>query len=256
MKNWLSRLLRAVGLNAVPLGGLTLGGWSSATVLALYWLETVMALPVVALLIAVHRRRTRANGHYRAHFAAGAEEGDKPGSLLGEVLLYGGVFCLAHGLFLTLFLGFLLPRLDPALEVNFSQLRNGLLVVLVILAIAFARDLVGIGERRFEWIKEEARGLLGRAVLVHLAIIGGVWLGAVTDKPVFLLLVFGSLKLLADVARLWPRRPASDEAPGLLTWLLDRIPGTKSHPDGFAGYYREQHNRARALVERDEQPRG
>lgn len=257
MNGLLSRLLRVLGLNAVPLGGLAVAGWSTATALALYWLETLLALPFVIARIALHRRATRASGHYRAHFAQGAESAVKRGTLLGELSLYGVVFTLAHGVFLALFLLVILPRQDASLALDLRQLRDGALVVLGVLILAFLRDLVGLRERPFVWVKEEARALLGRAALTHIAIIGGAWLGAATDRPATFVLAFGSLKLLAEISSAWPHRATSGaEPPKLLVALMDRLPSDPKKGGTFRDFYREERAREQALLERDERPVG
>src|SRR3954468_162071 len=62
--NKLGRLLQIVGLNAIPIGGLLLYGWSDGTALALYWFETLIALFLVALRIRIHRKATNKRGHF------------------------------------------------------------------------------------------------------------------------------------------------------------------------------------------------
>lgn len=253
MQSW-TRLLRAFGLNAIPLGGLIAAQWASGTVLAVYWLETVLAIPFVAGRIVLHRRATRASGHDRAHFASGAESGTKRGSLLGETLLYSVVFSAAHGLFLAVFLLGLLPRAEAGAAIDPATVGTATLAALAVLALSFFRDAVGIGLRSFAWVKEEARALLGRTVVVHLAIIGGVWLAAATDRPASFLLVFGGLKLLTDVATAWPRRPAKAEAPSALVTMMNRLPAARDRGGDFAAFYRQQLAAGRALAEQDEVP--
>lgn len=249
------RLLRALGLNAVPLGGL-LAGWSTSTALALYWLETLIALPFVVARVILHRRATGARGHFRAHFASGAEKGTKAGTLLTEVVLFGTVFTLAHGLFLVFFLVVILPRQDPAVAIDPRQLGEGLVVVIGLLVLSFMRDLVGLGERPFAWVKQEARSLLGRTAVLHLAIIGGVWLGAVTGRPTLFVVAFGALKLWTDLVAAWPRRPESSrEPPRLLAALLDRLPAAPGAPKGsFSDFFRIEREREQALAKADELP--
>jgi hypothetical protein len=250
------RLLRAFGLNVVPLGGV-IAGWSTSTALALYWFETLLALPLVLARVVLHRRATAARGHFRAHFASGAENGNKPGSLLAETALFGTVFTLAHGLFLVVFLVVILPRQDPAAAIDPRQLGGGLLVVMGLLALSFLRDLVGLGERPFAWVKQEAQSLLGRTAVVHLAIIGGVWLGAVTGRPTLFVLAFGVLKLWTDLASAWPRRRgASSEPPKALAAVLDHLPAGTGGPKGsFREFYRVERERELALIQADELPR-
>ena len=251
-----ARLLRAVGLNLVPMGGL-LVGWSSGTALALYWLETALALPLVLLRIVLHRRATEAQGHYRAHFASGAEKGTKRGTLLGEVALFGTVFTAVHGLFLTFFLVVVLPREDVTAAIDVRQLGFGLAVAGGFLVLSLARDLIGIDERPFGWIKREAQGLLGRTVILHFAIIGGVWLGAVTGRPTLFVLAFGVLKLWTDVVAAWPRRgEGSARPPGWLVAVVNAFPAADGSKGSFAEFFQRERARETALAEADERRRG
>lgn len=54
----LRRLAPLVGINAVPLGGVFLAGWSLATALSLYWWESLIGATLVALRIALPRTLT------------------------------------------------------------------------------------------------------------------------------------------------------------------------------------------------------
>jgi Family of unknown function (DUF6498) len=62
--NWLARLSLLVGLNAVPVVGVALAGWTNATALVLYWCETVILILLVTIRIHLHRRWTKKRGHY------------------------------------------------------------------------------------------------------------------------------------------------------------------------------------------------
>lgn len=55
---WVGRLLQALGVNSVPAVGFLGQGWSIGTTLALYWVETVLVIALVATRIVVHRRRS------------------------------------------------------------------------------------------------------------------------------------------------------------------------------------------------------
>ena len=110
-------LLRVLGLNAVPVGGVMLAGWSTGTGLALYWCETLLGTATNAVRIALHRRMTGKRGHYRGQLGVEINAGDDPParrpargrtqwrSFLTEYLVGSLVFTFAHGLFLAIILG-------------------------------------------------------------------------------------------------------------------------------------------------------
>lgn len=253
----MNHLLRALGLNILPLGGLTFFDWSTGTALALYWIETALAIPFVIARIALHRRATGKRGHERGHFQTRPTGARGSTTLLLEFSTSATVFTLAHGLFLGLFLGALLPRQVGQPLVDLRQLGLATTAVAMILALSFARDLVGLEHRPFAWVKEEARSVLGRTVVVHLVIIAGAWLAATTNSPTSMLAVFGVLKLWVDVARAWPRKtdsPSEEVAPWFAK-LMDRLPAANGHGLSFAEYYRQSRAFDLAIAEDDERRR-
>jgi hypothetical protein len=109
----LRRLVPLLGVNAVPLGGVFLAGWSPATALTLYWWENLTGSALVALRIALHRALTRKRGHQRLQLglhssvdyeARGRKrrerEAGEAGSFLGEFLVYAGAGTALHGVLL------------------------------------------------------------------------------------------------------------------------------------------------------------
>ena len=58
------RVLVAVALSAVPIWGFFEQEWSPGTTLALYWFQSLVSIPINALLIELHRRATHKAGHY------------------------------------------------------------------------------------------------------------------------------------------------------------------------------------------------
>lgn len=62
--NPVMRLVQTLGVTSVPLGGFFVGGWSPATLLAVYWFENLFGTLLLAARIAVHWRLTRKRGHY------------------------------------------------------------------------------------------------------------------------------------------------------------------------------------------------
>ncbi len=226
---FLLRLLMVLGTNGVMLWGLGLEGWTGPTALALFWFENVVASLLIALRIALHRGLTRKRGHFRAQLGvkvttgSGGEDEERGfRSFLAEFLTASIVFTLAHGFFLSILLyGVFKSGPDP------DALWIGATGVGLFHLAGFVADLFGLKERPFAWIKFIAQAGLGRVVLVHLAIIGGVAIVAATRSNAAFFLPFAGLKLLVEVGSLFGQERRIQRAPGWLVWLVNRLkPGT------------------------------
>lgn len=216
----LVRLLQLVGLNAIPLAGLFFAGWSPATALALYWCENVVGSALVAGRIAMHRGATDLRGHYRVHLGleftgtmkvAGQRKpvDVAPKTLLAEFVWATGAFSVGHGIFLAVLFQMMEVRVD------LSELRTGLVAMVGIQLVGFGWDAWTLAARPFAWIKALAQRSLGRVMLVHLAILGGMLFSYQRPHPERFFLVFGGLKLLSDLASWLPLSfppPAAERA--------------------------------------------
>ena len=266
----LRRLVPLVGINAVPLGGVFLAGWSPATALSLYWWENVIGATLVALRIALHRALTRKRGHRRLQLGVQrdgddearnlgrrkrarkeAREDGEPGSFLGEFLLVAGAGTAVHGVLLWALLRELLDA-GPEGE----QLRLGVLVVGLFQLGAFLYDLVGIRRRPFAWIRELAETSASRVSLLHLTLLVGFWFTTGPGDLSGVLGPFVVLKALADLGGALSRAGFDadpEEAPPWLAATMNRL-----RPGGgdFAEYWRERKEREGRLRERDEEVLG
>ncbi len=202
-------LLRVLGLNAVPLGGVMLAGWSTATGLALYWCETLLGTATNALRIALHRRWTGKRGHFHGQLGVEINAGDgaparRPAkqktqwkSFLNEYLVGSLVFTFAHGLFLAAILGGLLKTWPSR-----GDLVYGLAGVALFQFGGLGFDLLSLRDWPFARLKEQVARAMGRVMLVHIAIVFGMafvfWLG----KPGPFFWVFGGLKTISDIGGL------------------------------------------------------
>jgi hypothetical protein len=213
-------LLRVLGLNAVPIGGVMLAGWSTGTGLALYWCETLLGTATNALRIALHRRFTGKRGHYRGQLGveinpgkAGeseprAREARRPRraktqwrSFLTEYLVGSLVFTFAHGLFLVLILGAVVKSWPTR-----DDMLYGLAGIALFQVGGVAFDLLSLRQWPFARLKREVQSAMGRVVLVHLAIIFGMALVVWLEKPGSFFWVFGGLKTLSDIGGLFAAR--------------------------------------------------
>jgi hypothetical protein len=260
----LRRLVPLLGVNAVPLGGVFLAGWSPATALTLYWWENLTGSALVALRIALHRALTRKRGHQRLQLglhssvdyeARGRKrrerEAGEAGSFLGEFLVYAGAGTALHGVLLWALLGTFLESGPEG-----DQLRLGVLGIGFFQLAGFLWDLVGIRRRPFAWIRELAEAAAARVSLIHLTLIAGFWY---TSGPGGLSGFFGPfavLKTMADFGNALAHlgvRADPEEAP---VWLAATINRLAPDRGDFAAYWRERKARERALRERDEQVAG
>lgn len=220
----------ALAANAVAVWGVWKLGWSGSTLLALYWLETLLGSLLVLARMAIHRSITHKRGYRRAQL--GVRVNDAPvKNFVAEFAIGSLLFSFAHGILLAVFLGAFGERAGG--PIDWIQLRNGGLGILVALGAGFAFDLVGIADRPFRWIREIAQLGLGRVVLLHLVLIGGAFGVMVLGQAAVPFLLFALLKTLADVGGAWPRRrpdPAEEVAtPGWLEWMGERM--KRSQPD-------------------------
>src|SRR5437899_7172224 len=84
LMRWLN-LLFVLLVNAIPLYGVKVLGWSALTVVMLYWFENLLIAVFTCARIALHRQLTRKRGHWRTG-QLGTRVGGKPSGqgLLGE----------------------------------------------------------------------------------------------------------------------------------------------------------------------------
>jgi Family of unknown function (DUF6498) len=253
------RLAQLAGLNAVPAVGVFFGGWSSATALWVYWGENVIGGALVALRIALHRRWTHAKGHERTHLGLRVSGSLRiagrsrpldlaPQSLFAEFVWSVALFSAGHALLLVLLVGGVLG-LEPAQ----AALREGWLGVAIFQLAGFALDLPGLAGRPFAWVKGLAERSVGRVILVHLALLGGVVASAGRAHPERFLLVFAGLKLASDVASWLPlARAAPDPGrpPRLASWIGAR--GSRSGRT-FTEAWSQRAEQERRLAAEDEE---
>lgn len=260
----MARLLRALFslvMGVIPLWGVVTGSWSDATALALYWAETlVVGIPLTALRILLHRRWTNARGHDGPIFAPQMTAGQtrspqlfRRNQFLSGFVLVSLGFSLVHGVFLAALLGLLLPKLlQTRAVVDTADLWQGLKTIILFASAAFAWDLLFLRRRPFQWIREEADGVLLRLMLLHLAIFLGLFAMAFAHQAQALLYTFFAMRLCAEAGALFPQFDPP-ESPRWLARLMDRwVPRETTD---FATYWRSDYeDRARRRAE-EETPR-
>jgi hypothetical protein len=207
ISKWIHRaFILAMGL--VPLAGVLWFGWSASTLLVVFWAETLLTGTANLLRIGLHRRLTRASGHWRRQLEDSYKRMSKgeprpETTFLAEYATILYVFTLAHGLFLGAFLVILNQnwhgegpspwRIDPA------SLRTGVLAVSGLAVFELLYDLTGLGMRSFSSLKERVSVTLGRVVILHLVVIFGAFLMMRFETPMGFLAILVGLKTLMDL---------------------------------------------------------
>jgi hypothetical protein len=209
------RVALVLAMNGVVIAGFFGEGWTPGTVLALYWLQTVLSIPLTALLIVLHKRATRKLGH--------------SGSFLSTFLSTSIVFAIAHGIFLAFILGFLLKRSGGG-AIDLEDVRLGASLLGMMMLAGFLVELPQLKIRPFAWIRHRADTVLRRVILTHLVIIFGMFAAALSkSESTAFFGVFVAFKLLADIVG---ELPAWDpkEPPGWLVWIARRSRGDNKDP--------------------------
>lgn len=219
----LLRLLASLGVNAVPAIGWFFEGWSSGTMLVIYWFENVAATVFIAGRILVHRRLVPCRGHFKHNVTQGNAQGP-PGSFLSHFLTVSLAFSIFHGIFLAAIL-FLLTVNGKGgeLGLDWHNVRIGAGSVLLFLTIGFLMDLPGMRKRPFFWIERIAEGNLARVFIIHVTLIFGMLAVALTGATRAFFGVFVALKTMNDLNAVVPQWNP-DEPPRWLCRIMDKIP--------------------------------
>lgn len=252
----LGRLAQVLGLNSVPVAGIFGEGWSQATALAVYWVESLLVIGLIATRIVLHRRWTRKAGHFQPATITVERTGRAketkvvPSSLLAGYLAAAIPFTLVHGIFLAVILFLVLPQQSgPSAAVSFADLKLGVAGVAFFLALGIVLDLVRLRERPFRWIELVTQRAMGRIFVLHLTILGCMFAMAWFSVPTGLFLVFAGLKTLFDFGGAFPHRELELEPPRWLRFL-DRIKGKDG--ETFSEHWRRSELEQRAQREQNE----
>jgi hypothetical protein len=188
--------------NAIPLVGVLHYGWSATNVLVLYWLENLFVAIFTCLRIGEHCRLTRRRGHWRKDQLASSpgEIGERP-TLFRDYATISLAFTLAHGTFVFAIALILAHRhADAAIwRFAFDPFRDGALILACTLAIDFFVDLMGLRLRSFAWVRGYVQKRMGRVLILHLSILGGMFAMAATNSPLGILYALIGLKTLWDL---------------------------------------------------------
>lgn len=252
------RVLRALGIGGVPATGYFGAGWSIGTMLLLYWLETVLVTAVVAVLILLHRHRTRKAGHWNATSRVTTSRNGRTTTRSGKTTFLAsflGVmvpFTAGHGVFVAVFAFQVFPQeIGPAARVSPDALARGMIGITLFLLASLLLDLLGIGQRPFRWVERLAQRAQGRMLVTHLTILFGAAAMAVFDAPLAFLAVFVGLKALLDLGGMLPDRDPKPKVPRAVSSLGRWFP--KKEGKSFGDLYREATEAERSESEANEE---
>jgi hypothetical protein len=193
-----ARLAQVCVVNAVPLGGIFLDGWSTATALVVYWFETLLATAFTAARIAIHRKQTHKAGHYFGGSPSQRPQGTggprRLPSFLSQFVVGSLLLTVLLGLFLGLLLGTVLRG-----STDLDAIRSGFLWMAVAQLVGFAWDLRQIGQQPFAWVQSIAKDVMGRIMLLHLGMLAGMFTMGWFGTPPAFFGAFALVKLAADL---------------------------------------------------------
>ncbi|MEO7431492.1 MAG: DUF6498-containing protein [Dokdonella sp.] len=219
-----SRIATVLISNAIPIVGVLRYGWSASNVLVLYWLESLLIAILMCLRIAGHCLLTRRKGHWRTGQLTPSPRnlGNRP-VMMRDYAAVAFPFTLVHGIFvigITYMLAMNHPD-SPVWGFDFVAFRHGALLLAGVLAAEFCLDMTGMRKRPFAWMRACTQQRMGRVLVLHLAIIFGMFAAAATDSPYAVLYVLIGLKTLWDLSTSSagdaPAAPADKPPPWLIT---------------------------------------
>jgi hypothetical protein len=232
-------LIQVLALNAVPLYGVYVLGWSWGTVLVLYLCETVLGALFIGFRMIVHWQLTHDRGYSHPLFGTYAGK-SRFGAFLFDFL---GAYVFAsfvHGIFLAAILSLILKG-RPEAAVDFAMLRKGLLAMALIMTGSFALDCLGLRKRPFEWIRDLAERPIGRIVVVQFAILFGmIGINRFAKAP---FAVFAVVKLLIELGSLARGKKTLEPVPAVI--LSGVAPEAIQSSGGRTGKRRGVHGRKR-----------
>lgn len=256
---WVNALF-VVLINAVPLYGALVLGWSAITIVVLYWFESVLITVATIVRILAHRRLTRKSGHWRSGTLGGMQVNGKTvkSTLLREYATIAIVFTAAHGVF-VLVIAFMANENRSEAYWHFSapEFRNGAMSIALFTLCDLAVDLATMRQKSFAWISGYVQRRLGRIFVMHLTIIFGMFAMMKFDTPYALLYVLIGLKFLMDLGGIGGKTevdPAPAEAPKWALKLADRVARDKGGAKAMAADFKRDAETARKNALEDEKP--
>lgn len=248
--------------NAVPLVGVLYFEWSAINVLVLYWFENLLIGFCTLVRLVAHRAWTRKRGYWRHSNRLGIQVDNKPAEmgLIGEYAIATFGFTLAHGVFVGVIVLLLHQNYpDQAMwQLSWQQVLRGALAIAVFLGIELAVDLTRIRGASFAALRDYAQARMGRVIVLHLAIIFGMFAMAMSHSPMGILYVLIGIKTCADLlgvaTRGAPKIADSDTPPP--AWAMrmaNKLGKDKGGAAGLQKQWQAERDQARKNAIEDEQ---
>jgi len=252
----------ALLINVVPLVGVLYFHWSAINVLVLYWFENLLIGFCTLIRLFAHRAWTRKRGYWRHSNRLGIQVNDKPAEmgLIGEYAIATFGFTLAHGVFVGVIALVVHQNYpDQAMwQLSWQQVLRGALAIAVFLGIELVADLTRIRGASFAALRDYAQARMGRVIVLHLAILFGMFAMAMSHSPMGILYVLIGIKTCADVlgvaTRGAPRIADSDTPPP--AWAMrmaDKLGKDKGGAAGLQKQWQAERDQARRDAIDDEQ---
>jgi hypothetical protein len=201
-----------VAVNAVPLVGVLVFGWSLHALLIIYWLESgvIGALNVPKILLAagsavpgsfsatINGRQVDLSGP--AEPRAGLHVYPTNVPTAGFFLLHYGIFWIVHGVFVLSFPAFA-PGTGAGTGGGFSvaTVLLGVAGMVVSHAGSFLTNFVGRGEYRATSPGVQMKEPYRRVIVLHLTVIFGAFGVSMLGVPLVALALLVALKTVADL---------------------------------------------------------
>src|SRR5262249_20195037 len=173
----------------------------------------------------------------------------RPSTFLTGFLLMSVPFTLAHGVFLAALLGLIWKNVQGA--VDYGDLRIGIQAAAAVAVVGLVLEVPGIGSRSFAWMQFRAGTVLQRMFLIHLVIIFGLGIAALTgrDSAAFFGVFFAMKVVLDTLGELPQWNP--EEPPKWLVKFLNRLGDGK---EDFAAVYKRERLQEREQAAANERP--
>lgn len=193
-------LLFVIAGNLIPLAGVLFLDWNPATIVAIFWAETLIHGTANVARIAMHRRFGDDIGrHHKTFFG----KSTKPSTYLRSYAIFFYWFTLGHGIFLLAILEGL-SRGKPSeglfVGVDPGAFGRAAAAIAILAAIELGIDVASIRAKPFSWLAARVRQSNARVIVLHVAIIGGGFLIAVLESATAFLIALVVMKITFDVA--------------------------------------------------------
>jgi len=186
-------VLVVLALNLIPVFCVWKLGWNALTLLVLYWVENVaVGVANYARLREIERRNP--------------QRASRPFTLSSFFLMHYGLFTAVHGVFAFL-VGGVIENPDPAATfARFWDERASFGLAALALFLVYGADLLAWARSGAAVGADEDRQMTapyGRILVMHLTVLGGAFVLALTRAPASYILLLALLKTVIETWWAW-----------------------------------------------------